>query len=61
MWLRKNRPDIYARTDKIIGTRDYVTFRLTGRIATDHSYASGTGIYDLHAADYDPDPGVETP
>jgi xylulokinase len=55
MWLRKNRPAIYARTDKILGTKDYVNFRLTGRIATDHSYASGTGIYDLHAADYDPE------
>jgi xylulokinase len=55
MWLRKNRPDIYARTDKVLGTKDYLNFRLTGRIATDHSYASGTGIYDLYAADYDPD------
>jgi xylulokinase len=55
MWLRKNRPDIYAQTDKILGTKDYLNFRLTGRIATDHSYASGTGIYDLHAADYDLD------
>jgi xylulokinase len=55
MWLRKNRPDIYARADKILGTKDYLNFRLTGRVATDHSYASGTGIYDLHAADYDPD------
>jgi xylulokinase len=55
MWLKKHHPEVYLRTDKILGTKDYVNFRLTGRIATDYSYASGTGIYNLNAWDYDPD------
>jgi xylulokinase len=55
MWLRKHHPEVYRQTSKILGTKDYINFRLTGRIATDHSYASGTGIYDLAAWDYDPD------
>ena len=36
----------------ILGTKDYVNFVLTGRIATDHSYASGSGVYDLRAGHY---------
>lgn len=52
MWLRRNAPDIFARTRTIIGTKDYINLRLTGRIATDPSYASGTGVYDLKAGRY---------
>ena len=52
MWLRRNRPEVFARAKTIIGTKDYVNFMLTGRIATDHSYASGSGAYDLRAGAY---------
>jgi xylulokinase len=55
MWLRKHYPEVYGQTRKVLGTKDYVNFRLTGRVATDHSYASGTGIYDLAAWNYNPD------
>lgn len=52
MWYRNNQPDIFSRIDKIIGTKDYVNYRLTGVIATDYSYASGSGVYDLTAWRY---------
>ncbi|KAB2702871.1 MULTISPECIES: xylulokinase [Brucella] len=52
MWLRENRPDIFARTRQILGTKDYLNHRLTGQIATDPSYASGSGCYDLTGGHY---------
>lgn len=52
LWLRNNAPDIFARTRVIVGTKDFINHRLTGRILTDHSYASGTGVYDLKAGRY---------
>ena len=55
LWLRRVRPEIFARADVILGTKDYVNFVLTGRIATDHSYASGSGVYDLRAGHYSDD------
>jgi xylulokinase len=55
MWLKKHQNDVYRRTRKILGTKDYINFRLTGRSVTDHSYASGTGVYDLAAGSYHPD------
>jgi xylulokinase len=55
MWLQRNAPEIFARTRTIIGTKDYINQRLTGRIATDPSYASGTGVYDLRAGGYAPE------
>jgi len=34
------------------GTKDYVDFRMTGVMATDHSYASGSGVYGLKGWKY---------
>ena len=53
MWYRDNEPEVYERAYKILGSKDYCNFRLTGRMATDPSYASGTGCYDLKNARYD--------
>lgn len=54
-WLRNHEPEIFARTKTIIGTKDFINYRLTGRISTDHSYASGTGVYDLEGWRYSPE------
>lgn len=53
MWLREHDPALLARTATILGSKDWINLRLTGRVATDHSYASGSGVYDLDAGDYD--------
>ena len=52
MWLRRHRPEILAQAQVIVGTKDFINYRLTGIIATDPSYASGLGAYDLRAGDY---------
>ena len=33
LWLKHARPDIYERTHKFLEPKDYLTFRLTGRMA----------------------------
>lgn len=52
MWYRNHEHDMWKRVDKILGTKDYINYKLTGRIMTDYSYASGTGIYDLRGWKY---------
>jgi xylulokinase len=52
IWLRNENPGLFAKTRVVIGTKDYINFLLTGVIATDHSYASGSGIYDLKKRRY---------
>ena len=49
MWMKKNQPEIFKKTAYVLGSKDYINFRLTGKLATDFSYASGTGAYDLRA------------
>jgi xylulokinase len=47
MWYRDHEPEMFRRVDKVIGTKDFINHKLTGRLATDYSYASGSGVYDL--------------
>lgn len=47
LWIKNNRPDIYAKTDKIMLAKDYIVYRMTGRIVTDYSDATGTNLFDL--------------
>ncbi len=46
-WYRENEPELFKQTHKFIGTKDFINCKLTGRLVTDHSYASGCGAYDL--------------
>ena len=44
-WIKRERPDIYARTGAVLFCKDYVNFRLTGQLASDVSDLSGAGLY----------------
>lgn len=55
MWLARHEPATFRRTAKILGSKDYVNYRLTGQINTDPSYASGSGLFNLRTNDYDAD------
>ncbi len=55
MWYKRHEPQMFDKVYKILGTKDYINFRLTGKYATDFSYASGTGIYDLQDWKYHPE------
>ena len=46
MWVRDNEPDNWARVRHICLAKDYVNYRLTGRLATDPSDASSTNAFD---------------
>jgi xylulokinase len=47
MWVRDNQPELWARVRHFGVAKDYVVHRLTGRLLTDHSDASGTNAYDV--------------
>lgn len=52
MWYKEHLPDLYRRTSKFIGTKDYLNYFLTGNAVTDISYASGCGCFDLQRKTY---------
>lgn len=55
MWYQDNEPHVFRRIHKIVGSKDYINYRLTGQIYTDHSYASGSGAYNLKARQFEAD------
>jgi xylulokinase len=49
LWLRRNRPELFARSAKIVNSTTYLVWNLTGRYVLDHYSAVNTG--PLYLAD----------
>lgn len=47
LWVREHEPEVYSRIRTVLLPKDYVRFRLTGRLATDVSDAAGTLLFDV--------------
>jgi xylulokinase len=54
MWFQEHEPEMFQKIACVLGTKDYINYKLTGVCATDPSYASGSGVYDLMARAYSP-------
>lgn len=48
MWVRDHEPEVFSRTRHVCAAKDYVGWRLTGRLATDPSDASAMNAFDQH-------------
>ena len=55
MWYRDHEPSMLAKARLVLGSKDWINLRLTGKAFTDFSYASGTGVYDLAGWRYHPE------
>ena len=53
MWMARHQPQVYDKTVKVLGSKDYINYLLTGQFASDPSYASGTGAYNLTAGQFE--------
>jgi len=53
MWLRHDQPQLFARTARFVGMKEYVLYRLFGEWLVDHSIASATGMFNLQQLDWD--------
>ena len=48
MWAKKNLPEIWKKTRKILFAKDYVRHRLTGDYVTDYIEAEGSMLFDFN-------------
>jgi gluconokinase len=53
VWLREQEPDTFAAARRFVGLKELVLHALCGEWVVDHSIASGTGLLDLRALDWD--------
>ena len=54
-WLKKNEPENFQRIRSVICPKDYVRYRLTGKIGVEHTDASGTLFYDNRKCGWSPE------
>ncbi|TMD62695.1 MAG: xylulokinase [Chloroflexi bacterium] len=47
LWIRDNEPKIFARARTMLLPKDYIRFRLTGKVAMEISDAAGTCLLDV--------------
>ncbi len=53
LWLKRNHPDLWARTEKVVTATTFLTQRLTGRYVIDHYTAANfSPLYDITAQDW---------
>lgn len=56
LWLRRNHPDLFERTAKILTSTSFLVHRLTGRFVIDHYSAANTApLYDVETLAYTTD------
>jgi len=53
IWLKENQKDIFDKTDKFVGIKEYIIFRLTGQFVVDYSIASATGLFNITEKKWD--------
>lgn len=47
MWVKKHRPEIYEKTDKILFMQDFIVYMLTGKAQIDYSLACRSMGFDI--------------
>jgi xylulokinase len=53
LWLRRQRPELFARTAKVLTSTSYLVMRLTGEIVIDHYTAANfSPLYDVGRLDW---------
>jgi xylulokinase len=53
LWLKRNRPEVFAKTAKILTSTSFVVHRLTGEYVIDHYTAANfSPFYDVGAQDW---------
>ncbi|GEL90236.1 gluconokinase [Pediococcus parvulus] len=53
MWFREERPQLFAKTAKFIGIKDYIFFKLFGAYVIDEGLASATGMFNIQTMAWD--------
>ena len=47
LWLRRNEPDVFARSAKFLLVEDYLLFRITGQFVTEYSLQTSSMLLDI--------------
>jgi len=54
LWVKKNMPEIYKKTETITMFNDWLIYKLSGVLSTEPSNGCTTGIFDIKKRDWEP-------
>jgi xylulokinase len=52
-WLRRHEADVIRQAAHLMGSYDYVVYRLTGQFSIERNWALESGLFDLEREDWD--------
>jgi len=53
LWYRQERPEVFAKTAKILQSNSYIVFRMTGAVTQDVSQGYGLACFDMRRGCWD--------
>ncbi|NLY56172.1 MAG: FGGY-family carbohydrate kinase [Firmicutes bacterium] len=54
LWLYKHEPEVMAKARLLMGSYDYITYKLTGKYSLERNWALESGMYDVHQEQWIP-------
>ncbi len=54
LWLQAHEPDVFSAARHIVGSYDYITYRLTGRLTLERNWALESGMFDVRSETWIP-------
>lgn len=52
LWVKRNEPEIWAKTKKIFLLEDYILYKMTGKFVTEKTLQSSTIYFDINKGDW---------
>jgi xylulokinase len=53
LWLRRNHAEIMEKASHVMGSYDYIAYKLTGNFSAERNWALESGLFDYHIQDWD--------
>ncbi|HXF69210.1 MAG TPA: FGGY-family carbohydrate kinase [Thermoflexus sp.] len=53
MWIQRHEPEVWHRTRRVMGSYDYIAYRLTGTWSLEINWAVESGLFDIHQQAWD--------
>lgn len=47
LWVKENEPEVFAKVRTVMGSYDYIVYRLTGKRQVERNWAAESGLYDI--------------
>jgi xylulokinase len=55
MWVQRHEPEVWRRTRWVMGSYDYIVYRLTGQRSLEINWAVESGLLNIHRREWDTD------